>query len=430
MIEVKTVTVSEIKKRIEQDDVKFIRLQFTDIFGMMKCVTIASDQLDQVLEKGRMFDGSSIEGFARLEESDMVLVPDTETFTVLPFSEKPAKIARIICDVYSTEGKPCQCDPRYVLKKAIKHAEKLGYTVNIGPELEFFLFGTDSEGRPVLNTTDNCGYFEVAPVDYGAICRNEICLALEKMGFCVEASHHENGKAQHEIDFKYCQALDAADKIMTFKLTAKSIAQENKLYASFMPKPLFGSAGNGMHINISLSKNGKNVMWGNNPGNLSDTAMQFIGGLLKHAPAFSAVTNPLVNSYKRLVSGFEAPTSIAWSVQDRSPLIRIPSFNSENARIELRSPDPACNPYLAFAAIIEAGLDGIENSINVGKCGESLGQLPEDLISAISALEEDACITDALGDVASIYISSKKQEWALYRTMVTSWEIDRYLTRY
>lgn len=425
------MTKTEIKEKIANENVKFIRLQFTDIFGMMKCITIASQQLDQILEKGRMFDGSSIEGFARLEESDMVLIPDLDTFTVLPFSEKPAKIARLICDVYSTDGKPSKCDPRFVLKKAIEHAGKLGYTVNIGPELEFFLFGTDAEGRPILNTTDNCGYFEVAPVDYGAICRNEICLALEKMGFTVEASHHENGKAQHEIDFKYCEALDAADKIMTFKLAAKSIAQENNLYASFMPKPLFGSAGNGMHINISLSKNGKNVMWGSNEGNLSDTALQFIGGLLKHAPAFCAVTNPLVNSYKRLVSGFEAPTTIAWSVQDRSPLIRIPSFNAENARIELRSPDPACNPYLAFAAIIEAGLDGIENAIKPEKCGVSQGELPEDLISAVNELENDSCIKNALGDeISPIYINSKKNEWASYRTMVTSWELDKYLTRY
>lgn len=425
------MTKDAIKKVIKDEDVKFIRLQFADIFGMMKCITIASDQLDSVLSKGRTFDGSSIEGFARLEESDMVLVPDINTFCVLPFSEKPAKTARIICDVYSTDGKPCECDPRYVLKKAVDHAKKLGYEVNIGPELEFFLFSMDENKRPVLNTSDNCGYFEVAPVDYGANCRNEICLALEKMGFEIEASHHENGKAQHEIDFKYCEALEAADKIMTFKLAAKAIASENNLYATFMPKPLFGSAGNGLHINISLSKNGKNIMWGKEEGNLSDISMKFISGLLKHACAFSAVTNPLVNSYKRLVSGFEAPTTIAWSVQNRSPLIRIPSFGPENARIELRSPDPSCNPYLAFAAIIEAGLDGIESDLAPVKCSKSKGELPEDLISAVESLEKDTCMLNALGnEVAGIYINSKKKEWASYRTMVTSWELDQYLTRY
>lgn len=425
------MTKEEIRSSLEKNSVEFISLQFTDIFGMPKYVTIPSQQLDQVLSKGRMFDGSSIEGFARIEESDMVLMPDLNTFCILPFVDKPAKMARIICDIYTTDGKPSEADPRYALRRVIDKAKKMGYEVQIGPELEFFLFSLDESRKPVLNTSDNCGYFDVAPVDYGADCRNEISMALSRMGFTVEALHHENGKAQHEIDFRYCEALDAADKIVTFKLAAKSIAQKNGLYATFMPKPLFGSAGNGMHINISLSKNGENIMWGDGESNLSDTALSFMAGIMKHARGFAAITNPLVNSYKRLVSGYEAPSNIAWTAQSRSPLVRIPAFGPSNARIELRNPDPSCNPYLAFAAVIEAGLDGIENNLNAPAMSKSMGHLPEDLIEAITCMEKDSCVKNAIGNtIRTIYVNSKKEEWTSYKCMVTSWELEQYLTKY
>lgn len=425
------MTKAEIRSSLEKNCIEFISLQFTDIFGMPKCVTVPSQQLEQVLAKGRMFDGSSIEGFARLEESDMLLVPDLNTFCILPYTDKPAKMARIICDVYSTDGKPSMADPRYALKRVLEKAEKMGYEVQIGPELEFFLFNLDENKKPELNTSDNCGYFEVAPVDFGADCRNEISLSLQKMGFDVEALHHENGKAQHEIDFKYCKALDAADKIVTFKIATKSIAQKNGLYATFMPKPIFGSAGNGMHINISLSKNGKNIMWGDGEGHLSDTALSFLAGIMKHSKGFTAITNPLVNSYKRLVSGYEAPSNIAWGAQSRAPLVRIPSFGPSNARIELRNPDPSCNPYLAFACVIAAGLDGIESKLKAPAMSKSFGHLPEDLFTAIAAVEKDSCIKQALGEeIKSIYINSKKEEWASYKCMVTSWELEQYLSKY
>lgn len=425
------MTLEDIKKSIKDNDVKFIRLQFTDIFGMMKSITITPQQLDQVVKNGRLFDGSSIEGFARVEESDMVLRPELDTFCILPFSDKDVRLAQIICDVYTTDGLPFEGDPRFVLKQVLAKARKMGYEVQIGAELEFFLFNLDEDCNPVLKSTDTCGYFEVAPVDYGACCRNEICLALEKMGFNVEATHHENGIAQHEIDFRYCEALESADKIMNFKLATKSIAREHNLYASFMPKPVFGSAGSGMHINISLSKDGKNIMFGDKEGNLSETAHAFMSGLLKHAKALAAVTNPLVNSYKRLVSGFEAPTTVAWSKQNRSPLIRIPAFSRNNARIELRNPDPSCNPYLAFAVIIAAGLDGIENMYKPVAMGKNLGSLPEDLFSAICTMKKDSVVMKALGKhISQIFVNSKLEEWTSYKEMVTSWEIEKYLLKY
>jgi len=425
------MTKEEIKTVLEKNNVEFISLQFTDIFGMPKCVTVPSQQFEQVLSKGRMFDGSSIEGFARIEESDMLLVPDLDTFCVLPFTTEPAKMARIICNIYTPDGKPSMVDPRYALKRVLEKAHSMGYEIQIGPELEFFLFNFDENNKPVLSTTDSCGYFEVAPVDYGADCRNEISLALKKMGFTVEALHHEAGQAQQEIDFKYCEALEAADKIVTLKHVTKSIARKYNLYATFMPKPIFGSAGSGMHINISLSKNGKNIMWGNGEANLSETALNFLAGIMKHARGFAAITNPLVNSYKRLVSGYEAPSNIAWTPKSRSPLVRIPAFEPSNARIELRNPDPSCNPYLAFAAVIAAGLDGIENNLKAPAMSKSIGHLPEDLIGALTALEKDTCIKDAMGStIKNIYVNSKKAEWTSYKMMVTSWELEQYLTKY
>ncbi len=439
------MTVEEILAIAERENVEFIRLQFTDIFGMLKSVAITRNQLKNVLEKGCMFDGSSIEGFARIEESDMRLKPDLNTFCVLPFSEEPGKVARLICDIYKTDGTPFEGDPRYVLKRAIKKAADMGYTCQVGPECEFFLFNLDSKGNPTIDSSDTCGYFEIAPKDSGSIIRRKICLALEKMGYDIEASHHENAVAQHEIDFKYCDCLEAADKIITFKLAVKSIARENDMFASFMPKPKFGEAGSGMHVNISLHKDGKNVFFGDSEEHLSSVAKMFIGGLLTHAKGFTAITNPLVNSYKRLVSGYEAPTNIAWSLRNRSPLIRIPSFDQKSARVEVRSPDPSCNPYLALALLLTAGLDGIEKGIvppertkgNIFALSdaekEKLGveSLPDSLHSALRELRKDDTMLEALGEtVTGIYLPAKEEEWKSYRTVVSRWELENYLPNY
>lgn len=432
-------TRQQIIKIAKETGVEFIRLQFIDVFGFIKSVTIPLNKLEDVLENGCMFDGSSISGFARVEESDMCLVPDLNTFAILPFSKNPGVIARLICDVYTTEGKPFEGDPRHILKRALKHASKLGYSVDIGPEMEFFLFNTDDDGNPQLKSFDNNGYFDIAPLDKGSLARRAICLGLKQMGFEVETSHHESAPSQHEIDFKYCDALEAADKIITCKMAIKAIARENGLYATFMPKPVYGIAGSGMHINLSLKNSqGKNVFGGNLEGNLSRQAHHFVGGLLKHASGFCAITNPLINSYKRLVSGYEAPTSITWAFKNRSPLVRVPYFEKDHARIELRNPDPSCNPYLALAAIIEAGLDGIINETEAPKMinvnaykQDDIPALPEDLYTAIEELKHDECILKALGpSTAKVFIDFKQKEWSQYKTVVSSWELDNYLTKY
>ncbi len=440
------MTVQEIMEIVERENVSFIRLQFTDIFGMMKSVAIMSNQLNRVLKDGCMFDGSSIEGFARIEESDMRLVPDLDTFVILPFSEAPGRVARIICDVVKPDLTSFEADPRYVLKKVLAEAKEMGYECSVGPECEFFLFNLDDNGNPTVESSDTCGYFEMAPMDYGSLTRRAICLALEKMGFTIEASHHESAKAQHEIDFKYGDALEVADKIMTFKLAVKTIARENGLYATFMPKPIFGRAGSGMHVNMSLWKDGVNCFYDKDGrGCLSKTAEMFVAGVLKHAKAFTAVTNPLVNSYKRLVSGYEAPTNIAWSMSNRSPLVRIPVCGEKSARIEVRSPDPSCNPYLALALILAAGLDGIKNQMTPPKSidgniynlskeekkSRSIDALPATLGDAIAELKKDKYMLDVLGEqISSIYINAKKDESSTYRKQVTNWEIDRYLAKY
>ena len=429
---------AEILKIAKENDVKFIRLQFIDIFGFVKSVCITLGQLERVLKNGCMFDGSSIQGFARVEESDMRLVPDLDTFCILPFSNEAGNMARLICDVYTTEQKPFEGDPRYILKKALNHAKELGYSVDIGPECEFFLFDKNENGQIQLTGNDSCGYFDVAPVDKGSLARRQICIALEKMGFTVEASHHESAPCQQEIDFKYSNALDAADKIITCKMAIKAIAAERNLHATFMPKPVYGIAGSGMHVNISLSNEKGNAMSGEEVANLSKDATYFIAGILKHAKGFCAITNPLVNSYKRLVSGYEAPTSITWALRNRSPLIRVPYFDAKHARIELRNPDCSCNPYLAFAAIIEAGLEGIINKLPVPAMLSTsayelkdIDALPQDLYSAIEELKKDECILNALGPIISqVYIDFKEKEWAEYKTVVSSWEIENYLNKY
>jgi glutamine synthetase len=440
-------TKEDVIRQVKEQDVKFIRLQFTDIFGTLKNVAITADQLEKALDNKCMFDGSSIEGFVRIEESDMYLRPDTNTFVIFPWRPQTGKVARLICDVYNPDGTPFEGDPRYVLRKTLEKAAKMGYdTYNVGPECEFFLFLTDSEGNPTTITHDNGGYFDLGPVDLGENARRDMCLALEEMGFEVEASHHEVAPGQHEIDFKYADALTAADAILTFKLVVKTIAQRHGLHATFMPKPVFGIAGSGMHVNTSLFKSGRNIFFEEkDPLQLSQEAYWFIGGLMKNMRSIAALTNPLINSYKRLVPGYEAPVYIAWSARNRSPLIRIPAARGSATRLELRCPDPSCNPYLALAAILEAGLDGIENKIQPPapsnknlfhmspeeRRAEGIGELPGSLDEAIAEMSASSFAKEVLGNhIFEKYVEAKLEECNEYRTKVTKWEIDSYLMKY
>lgn len=431
---------------VQENDVKFIRLQFTDIFGTMKNVAITSGQLEKSLEHGCGFDGSSIEGFVRIEESDMYLVPDLDTFEILPWGGHHGNIARMICDVYTVDGKPFEGDPRYILKRVIKEAEDMGYTFNVGPECEFFLFHTDDEGKPTTITHDNAGYFDLGHIDLGEEARRDMCIALEQMGFEIEASHHEVARGQHEIDFRYDDALTTADNIMTFKSVIKTIAQSHGLHATFMPKPIDGINGSGMHVNMSLSKNGKNVFCDEKDSlGLSKEAYNFIAGVLKHVKGMTLLTNPLVNSYKRLVPGFEAPVYLAWSAQNRSPLIRIPFARGEATRVELRNPDPSCNPYLTLAVCLAAGLEGIKNDLKPPNSIEKniyemsyeerekygVEDLPEDLNEAIGEFKKDKFLREVLGEhTYSLYLEAKQIEWYDYRTKVHQWEVDQYLSKF
>lgn len=446
MDNMKTYTKEDILRLVQDEDVEFIRLQFTDIMGNLKNVAITSSQLEKALENKCMFDGSSIEGFVRIEESDMYLYPDFSTLKIFPWRPQQGKVARLICDVYRPNGEPFEGDPRYVLRRAIRKAEKMGYTFAVGPECEFFLFHTDENGLPTTLTHEKAGYFDLGPVDFGENARRDMVLTLEEMGFEIEASHHEVAPAQHEIDFKYDEALRTADNIMTFKLTVKSIAKRHGLHATFMPKPKYGVNGSGMHINMSLMKDGKNIFHDSNGElRLSKEAYYFIGGIMKHMKGMTAITNPLVNSYKRLVPGYEAPVYIAWSAKNRSPLIRIPAARDEGTRIELRSPDSSANPYLALAVCLQAGLDGIRNQImppksvdcNIFQMTEKervengIEEIPGTLIEAVSEMEKDPFMREVLGDhVYEKYITAKKQEWQDYRSQVTDWEINRYLNQY
>lgn len=436
----------DILRIAEEEDVEFIRMQFTDIFGQLKNVAITRSQLTKAVNNEIMIDGSSIEGFARIYESDQYLWPDLDSFTIFPWRPQHGKVARLICDVHNPDGTPFVGDPRYVLKRELEKAEKMGYSFNVGPELEFFLFSTDEEGKPTTTTGDNAGYFDLAPLDHGSDTRREICLLLEKMGFEIEASHHEVAQGQHEIDFKYDDALTTADKIMTFKLTVKTTAQRNGLHATFMPKPLFGVNGSGMHTNMSLFKNGKNIFYDEKGKHqLSKEAYSFIAGILYHMKSMAAITNPTVNSYKRLVPGYEAPCYLAWSASNRSALIRIPAARGQSTRVELRCPDPACNPYLELAVCLAAGLDGIQKKMtppaeiteNIfamnGATREKHGidSLPGNLHEALLELAKDDLLKDTLGEhVYEQYVTGKEKEWDSYRTSVSQWELDRYMISY
>ncbi|MDR4946485.1 type I glutamate--ammonia ligase [Neobacillus cucumis] len=437
----------DIQRMAKEENVKFIRLQFTDILGTIKNVEIPISQLEKALDNKMMFDGSSIEGFVRIEESDMLLYPDLNTWVVFPWTAEKGKVARLICDIYTPEGKPFEGDPRNNLRRVLKEMEDLGFTnFNLGPEPEFFLFKLDPKGEPTLELNDQGGYFDLAPTDLGENCRRDIVLELEEMGFEIEASHHEVAPGQHEIDFKYADALTACDQIQTFKLVVKTIARKHGLHATFMPKPLFGVNGSGMHCNLSLFKDGQNAFY-EPSGNLelSDTARQFIAGILKHAPAFTAVTNPTVNSFKRLVPGYEAPCYVAWSARNRSPLIRIPASRGLSTRVEVRSVDPAANPYLAMAVLLKAGLDGIKNKLTPPapvdrniyvmskeeRIEEGIIDLPATLAQALDQLKADEVIVSGLGEhIFEHFVEAKEIEWDMFRTVVHQWERDQYMSMY
>lgn len=442
----KNYSREDIKKLVEEEDVEFIRLQFTDIFGNLKNLAITAGQLEKALNNDCMFDGSSIEGFASVEESDMYLHPDFSTLEIFPWRPQQGKVARLICDVYRPDRTPFEGDPRYVLKRAIREAEEMGYTFRVGAECEFFLFHLDDNGMPTTLTHEKAGYFDVGPVDFGENARRDMVLTLEDMGFVVEASHHDVAPAQHEISFCYDEALATADNIMTFKLAVRTIAKRHGLHASFMPKPRYGVNGSGMHINMSLLKDGKNIFAdGKGAHGLSRDAYAFLGGVMEHMRGMTAIMNPIVNSYKRLVPGFEAPVYIAWSATNRSPLIRIPAAVGDAVRMELRSPDPTANPYLALAAVLRAGLDGIKRQVpvpesvdcNIFRMSEQerrarkIEELPGTLAEAVSCMEKDAFMRETLGDhVFEKYIALKKEEWNRYRSQVTDWEINEYLNQF
>ncbi|GAB3677467.1 type I glutamate--ammonia ligase [Halopiger thermotolerans] len=435
---------------IEEQDVDFLRLQFTDILGTVKNVAVPARQAEKAFTEGIYFDGSSIEGFVRIQESDMRLVPDPDTFAILPWrNDEDSAAARMICDVYDTStDEPFEGDPRRVLKNALERAEEMGYTVNAAPEPEFFLFEEDEEGRATTETNDAGGYFDVAPKDLASDVRRDIIYGLEEMGFEIEASHHEVAEGQHEINFTYDDALATADNVATFRTVVRAIAAQHDYHATFMPKPIPRINGSGMHTHLSLfTEDGENAFHDEDDEfNLSEEAHAFTAGILEHAPAITAVANPTVNSYKRLVPGYEAPVYVAWSDRNRSALIRKPAARVPAAsRIELRSPDPSCNPYLALAVMIHAGLDGIEQGLecpdpvreNIYEFDEQkreeygIDTLPSNLGQAVDALENDEAIYNALGEhVAPKFVEAKRQEFEEYLVDVSQWELDRYLEKF
>ena len=438
---------ARILDRVAREKVKFMRLQFTDILGVIKNVEVPDRQFEGALDGRIMFDGSSIEGFVRIEESDMYLKPDLSTFQVFPWTYGGSeRVGRIICDIANPDGTPFAGCPRTALKRVIARAADKGFAMKAGPEAEFFLFQRRADGQPTTETHDSGGYFDLTPVDLGEDVRREIILALEQMGFHVEAAHHEVAPGQHEIDFRYDDVLITADNVTTFRFVVKNVANRNGLHATFMPKPVFGINGSGMHTHQSLFVKGKNAFYEENAEHqLSRTCLQYIAGLLRHAKGFCAITNPLVNSYKRLVPGYEAPTAIAWSERNRSPLVRVPASRGATTRIELRMPDPSCNPYLALAVMLRAGLDGIERNLDAGPPVNKniarmshrerrhlrIDDLPSNLSEALDEFEKDALVKETLGDhIFTHFLDAKREEWADYIRHVSPWEIDRYLGVY
>lgn len=443
-------TKEAILKEARENNVEFVRLQFTDLFGIMKNVSITVSQLEKALDNECMFDGSSIDGFVRIDESDMYLHPDYDTWALFPWRKHlNAQTGRLICSVYKSDNvTPFEGDPRNVLRRVMDEAAEMGYGFNVGPECEFFLFKLDEDGKPTLETGDEAGYFDLNPIDHGENCRRDICLALEEMGYTIEASHHEVANGQHEIDFQFGEVMTSADRVMTFKHVVKTYATKHGLHATFMPKPIYGIAGSGMHTNMSLYdlKTGKNVFDDpNGELGLSKEAHAFIAGILKHVRAITAFANPTVNSYKRLVPGYEAPTYLSWSTSNRSVLVRVPASRGKGTRVELRSPDPTCNPYLEMALCLAAGLDGIKNNLTppapidynvfdlshkeIKNAGIEL--LPASLEEAIKAAKADPFIKETLGEhVYKNYIAGKQAEWNDYSKRVSQWEVDKYMINY
>ncbi len=439
--------VKDILARCKEENVHFLRLQFTDIDGIIKNVEVPQSQFEKALSGEIMFDGSSIEGFTRIEESDMLLLADLDTFAVFPWEAEHGKVGRLVCDIGNPDGSAFAGCPRTALKRVVERASARGYHMMAGPEAEFFLFQRNGSGEPVAATHDTGGYFDLSPVDRGEEARRDITLVLEAMGFEVEAAHHEVAPGQHEIDFKYADAVTTADNIVTFRFVVKKVALMHGLHATFMPKPLAGINGSGMHTHQSLfSGDGKNAFYdAKGQWELSDVACAYIGGLLEHACAFVAVTNPLVNSYKRLVPGYEAPINVAWSEKNRSPLIRVPARRGVGTRCEVRVPDPSCNPYLALAAMLAAGLDGIDRGLS---CGEpvnrniftmsqrekrrlKISQLPANLDEALNHLEKNKVLKEALGEhIFDHFLFNKRREWSEYIQVIHPWEQERYLDRY
>lgn len=443
------VSPEMIKNDIKEQNIQFLRLMFTDILGTIKNVEVPVSQIDKVLDGQMMFDGCSIEGFVRISESDMYLKPDLNTWLIFPWETEtstPAKVARLICDVYHANGNVFKGDPRGNLKRVLKEAEELGFTeFNLGPEPEFFLLKFDEDGKVTDTLNDNGGYFDLAPNDLAENCRRDIVLELQALGFEIEASHHEAAPGQHEIDWQYAGAIEACDNIQTFKLIVKTVARKHNLHATFMPKPIEGINGSGMHMNVSLFKGEENAFVDEDGETLSIDAGHFIAGLIDHAMGLTAITNPIVNSYKRLIPGFEAPTSIAWSGQNRTPMIRIPSSRGKSTRIEVRSVDPSANPYLAMACILKAGLQGIKDKMEAPQPKnqnmydlnekeleeEGIKQLPSTLKEAINELKASPLMQDALGDhIYTHFVKMKELEWKEYSASVSEWEKDRYLELY
>jgi len=430
-------------KLMDEYSVRFLRLQFIDVMGVLKNVEVPRSQFEKALDGDIMFDGSSIEGFVRVEESDMVLKPDPSTFVVFPWSDPENRVARLICDIHTADGSAFAGDPRRVLRRQIEAARKLGYEMMAGVEAEFFLFQRAADGSPTRATHDAGGYFDLTPADLGEVARRDIVTALELMGFEVEAAHHEVAPGQHEVDFRYADALTTADNLATFKFVVRNVALQHGLHATFMPKPIFGQSGSGMHTHQSLFRDGENAFW--DPASddgMSKVMRSYAAGLLRHARAMCAVTNPVVNSYKRLVPGYEAPVNVAWSHQNRSPMIRVPSRREKGTRLELRMPDPSANPYLALAVQLGAGLDGVRRraeppepidkniwTLSVRERRRyKIQELPRDLGEAITLLKRSAFVRDALGEhVFQYFIAAKESEWQAYIGQVHEWEIERYL---
>ena len=439
-------TKTDILELAEAHGVRYLRLMFTDILGINKNVEIPASQFAKALDGDIMFDGSSIEGFVRIEESDMLLVPDLTTFKIFPGGDDQGRVARMICDIQTPEGAPFDGDPRGALKRQVARAAQMGYTMNAGMEAEFFMFKLSADGMPTTTTHDAGSYFDLAPVDLGETARRAVVDVLEQMGFEIEAAHHEVAHGQHEIDFRYADAVTTADNLATFRFVVRDVAQRFGLHASFMPKPIFGQNGSGMHTHQSLFHSGKNAFY-DAKGNyeLSAIAHHYIGGLLTHARGMSAITNPLVNSYKRLVPGFEAPVNVAWSMRNRSPLIRVPARRGTGTRVELRSPDPAANPYLALAVMLAAGLDGIDTKAssrepvneNIWEMSHRekrrlrIDDLPHDLNEACDELEKSDVVQAALGrHITTNFLAAKRQEWSDYISQVSAWELEQYLAKY